>query len=309
MKVYFDYKNFDVQRPAITTGVFDGVHLGHQGILKRLNDAAKAIQGESVVVTFWPHPRLVLRQDQSIKLLNTLEEKLKLLENNGVQHVVIIPFTEEFSKNTSSQFVEDIIVNSLHVRHFIIGYNHHFGKGREGNFDAMLEFSKKYGFVVDRLEMQTVHDKKISSSIIRNYLNEGDVSSANNCFGYDYMISGRVVEGQKLGRSIGFPTANIHVEQDFKLIPKEGVYAVFVDIDGMRYPGMLNIGYRPTVDLYSRRITIEVHLLNYNGDLYQKDITLYFRQRIRDEIKFSGLEQLQQQLLIDKAEIAKILGV
>jgi len=308
LKVHHNFDNYIVQQPVITTGVFDGVHKGHVEILERLKKSASKINGESVIVTFWPHPRLVLNQDNSIKLINTLDEKLFLFEKSGIQHVVIIPFTEEFSKLSSHQFMEDIMVNKLKVNHLIVGFNHHFGKGREGNFELMQQYSKQFGFTLEKLDAQLVENEKVSSTLIRNALNDGDVTSANKYLGYNYSITGKVMEGRKIGRTIDFPTANIKVNHDFKLVPKIGVYAVEVTVSGTNYPGMLNIGYRPTVETNSVQVTIEVHLINFNGDLYHKDLTLIFKQRIRNEVKFDSLEQLKQQLNADKAEVIKILG-
>ena len=309
MKVYYNFENYHVQKPVVTVGVFDGVHKGHIAILDRVKHSAQEVQGDTVIVTFWPHPRLVLNQDVSIKLINTIEEKLQLFEKFGVQHIVIIPFTEEFSKISSQQFIEDILVNKLKVNHLIIGFNHHFGKAREGNFELMNEYSKQFGFTLEKLDAQMVENEKVSSTLIRTSLNNGDIITANKYLGYDYMITGKVVEGKKIGRTIGFPTANILVNQDYKLVPKTGVYAVEVEVSGKRYPGMLNVGYNPTIDPARTKLNIEAHLLNFSGDLYEMDITLLFKQRIRDEIKFEGLDQLKKQLNSDKAEVLKILGV
>jgi len=309
LKVYYNFEDYHVQKPVVTVGVFDGVHKGHIAILDRVKHSAQEVQGETVIVTFWPHPRLVLNQDVSIKLINTIEEKLQLFEKFGVQHIVIIPFTEEFSKISSQQFIEDILVNKLKVNHLIIGFNHHFGKAREGNFELMNEYSKQFGFTLEKLDAQMVENEKVSSTLIRTSLNNGDIITANKYLGYDYMITGKVVEGKKIGRTIGFPTANILVNQDYKLVPKTGVYAVEVEVSGKRYPGMLNVGYNPTIDPARTKLNIEAHLLNFSGDLYEMDITLLFKQRIRDEIKFEGLDQLKKQLNSDKAEVLKILGV
>lgn len=309
MKVHYNFDNYHARKPVITTGVFDGVHKGHVAILELVKDSALRIGGESVIVTFWPHPRLVLKQDVSIKLINTLEEKLYLFEKYGIDHVVIIPFTEEFSKLSSHEFIENIIVRKLKVNHLIIGFNHHFGKGREGNFDLVHEYSQKYGFTLEKLDIQMVENEKVSSTAIRNALNNGDVVTAGKYLGYDYRITGMVIEGKKIGRTIDFPTANILVDHDFKLIPKVGVYAVEVESDGYRYPGMLNIGFNPTVVSSMEKPSIEVHILNFSRDLYGKSLTLIFKHRLRDEIKFQGLDHLKSQLNADKAEVIKILGV
>lgn len=309
MEVHYNFKNYNVNQPVITTGVFDGVHKGHVEILERVKRSAHNTNGESVIVTFWPHPRLVLNLDNSIKLINTLDEKLQLFEKYHIDHVVVVPFTEEFSKLTSLQFTKEILVNNLNVKHLIIGFNHHFGNGREGNFETMQKYSEEFGFTLEKLDAQLVENEKVSSTLIRKALANGDAVSANKYLGYEYMITGKVVEGRKLGRTIGFPTANIQVNYNFKLIPKIGVYAVTVDMAGKLYPGMLNIGYKPTVELNPEVMTIEVHVIDFSGDLYNKDITICFRQRIRDEVKFNSLEHLKQQLNADKSEVMKILGV
>ncbi|MDP4209577.1 MAG: bifunctional riboflavin kinase/FAD synthetase [Bacteroidota bacterium] len=307
MEVHFDYKSYNVENAVVTTGVFDGVHKGHLEILERLKKAASAIHGSPVVITFWPHPRLVLHLDPAIKLLNTLDEKLELLEKAGIEHVVVIPFTEEFSQLSSDDFITKILVEKLNVRHLIVGFNHHFGKGREGDFDQMLTYGERFGFSVEKLEAQIVENEKVSSTLIRKALVSGEVDVASRYLGYDYSITGTVIVGNRIGRTIGFPTANLRINHDFKLIPKEGVYAVNVDVCGIRYAGMLNMGYRPTINANPAPMSIEVHLINFEGDLYEKDITLHFKQRIRDEVKFNGIEALKQQLNADKAAVMKIL--
>jgi riboflavin kinase/FMN adenylyltransferase len=308
LKVHYDFSGYNVHKPVVTTGVFDGVHKGHVEILARLNNATKTNRGESVVLTFWPHPRLVLNHDPAIKLLNTLDEKLNLLEKARIQHVVILPFTEEFSKLSSEDFVIEVMVNKLKVNHLIIGFNHHFGKGREGNFETMQAYADKYKFTVEKLDAQIIENEKVSSTLIRKALATGDVNTANKYLGYDYMLTGKVVEGNKIGRTIGFPTANLQIDHDFKLIPLEGVYAVRVEVAGRFYNGMLNMGYRPTIDERPNPLSIEVHLINFSGNLYGKDITLHFKHRIRNEMKFAGIEHLKRQLELDKAEVVKLLG-
>lgn len=308
MKIYHDYTTFKVTIPVITLGVFDGVHTGHLAILKRLKEAAIAKNGESVVVTFWPHPRLVLNHDTSLKLINTLEEKLQLLEKAGVQHVVVIPFTEAFSQISSNKFVTDILVKQLKVNHLIVGFNHHFGKNREGNYDNIKIFAEKYGFTVEKLDAKMIENEKISSTLIRNALNEGDILTANRYLSYDYSISGKVVYGDQLGRTIGFPTANIALDESFKLIPKQGVYAVKVRISEKKFTGMLNMGYRPTLKSKIPLFSIEVHILNFSGDIYGSNITLYFKNRIRDEVRFEGLQQLKDQLNLDRSAVINLLG-
>ncbi len=309
LKVYFDYSDYHVPCPVITTGVFDGVHKGHVELFNRLNEVAASVNGESVVVTFWPHPQMVLNPGTSPKLLNTLDEKLSLLEKSNIQHVVIVPFTSEFSKLSSEDFIIHVLVQQLKVKRLVVGYNHHFGKDRKGNYELMKQYGEQYGFGVEKLEAKLVENEKVSATLVRNALLEGNVEMANTYLGYTYMISGSVVEGDRIGRTIGFPTANIKIDQNFKLIPKEGVYAVEVELSGVRYPGMLNIGYRPTIKVQSMQLTIEVHIINFKKDIYNQNLTLYFKQRIRNEMKFDSLEHLKHQLTQDKLKVTQIFGV
>jgi len=293
---------------VITTGIFDGVHIGHVEIINKLNKVAKEIGGESVVVTFWPHPRLVLKQNLSLKLLNTLDEKLYLLEKFGVQHLVTIPFTMEFSQLSSQDFITKILVDKLKVTRLIVGFNHHFGKDREGNFKVIKNYADLLHFSVEKLEAKIVDNEKVSATLIRNVLSKGNIDEARKLLGYDYMLTGTVVEGNKIGKSIGFPTANLLISDDFKCIPRKGVYAVEVDVSGARLPGMLNIGYRPTINAHSAQLSIEVHIINYEGNNYGEKITLFFKQWIRDEEKFVNLNALKQQLQSDKMKVMEILG-
>ena len=308
MKIYRDYTKFEATCPVVTIGVFDGVHTGHLEILKRLSQTAKQKEGESVVVTFWPHPRLVLTPDTDIKLINTLDEKLALLEQAGVQHVVVIPFTEAFSQLSSAEFIASILVKQLKVNHLIVGFNHHFGKGREGNFESIQQYAQLFGFSVEKLDAKMIENEKISSTHIRKALGEGDILTANKYLGYDYSLSGKVITGDQIGRTIGYPTANIQVEEVNKLIPKAGVYAVVVNISGINHHGMLNMGFRPTLKNKVPVFTIEVHIIDFTANIYEQHITLRFKKRIRDEIRFEGLQQLKDQLHQDRTEVIKILG-
>lgn len=309
MKIHDNYNSFKVQRPVITSGVFDGVHLGHQEILKRVIDVASSVKGESVVVTFWPHPREVLKKDDSLKLINSIEEKLELLEKNGIGHVVLIPFTAEFSKLSSKEYISDILVAKLHVSNLIIGYNHHFGHDRLGDFDQILQYATTYKFTAKLLTPISINNVNISSTLIRKALQDGDIETANKYLGYQYQLSGNVIVGNKIGRTIGYPTANIKVSHNFKIIPKPGVYAIWVKIEHTLYPAMLNIGFRPTLNETTPHLSIEAHIIGFQGDIYGKEITLFFQSRIRDEVKFSGLDQLTKQLGNDREEVTKILGV
>ncbi len=307
MLVYFDFKDFLVKRPVITIGAYDGVHSGHRAILSKLCNSAIEKNGESVVVTFWPHPRLILEPDSNLKLINTLEEKISLLDKAGIQHLVIVSFTQAFSKLTYPEFIKLILVDKLKVYHLIVGYNHHFGKNREGNFDKISEYGDKYGFTSEKLDPIFIENEKVSSTHIRNALAEGNVELANKYLGYNYSITGKVITGDKIGRTIGFPTANINVIEKFKLIPENGVYAVTVKINNTVHKGMMNIGIRPSVNS-DRKLSLEVHILNFSDDIYGKDITVYFKKWMRKEIQFKSIDQLIQQLNADRTEVSDILG-
>ena len=308
MKVYTNIADFkNVKNPIVTTGTFDGVHLGHQKIISRLKDVAKQEQGETVLLTFYPHPRMVLfPDDNELKLLNTQEEKIKLLENYGIDHLIIYPFTKEFSRLTSVEFVRNILVNSIHTKRLVIGYNHHFGRNREGSFEHLKEFGPIYGFDVEEIPAKDIDSIEISSTKIRQALQSGDVETATAYLGHAYSLTGKVVKGQQLGRTIGYPTANISVEDKYKLIPADGVYAVKVEHKGKSFGGMLNIGNNPTIVGKGR--SIEVNIFDFNEDIYNEDATIYFIKRLRDELKFKDLDELKNALAADKLNALKILN-
>ena len=308
MKVYTNIEEFkDVKNPIVTTGTFDGVHLGHQKIISRLKDVAKKHQGETVLLTFYPHPRMVLfPEDNELKLLNTQQEKIQLLEKYGVDHLIIYPFTKEFSRLTSVEFVRNILVNSIHTKKLIIGYNHHFGRNREGSFEHLKEFGPVYGFDVEEIPAKDIDSIEISSTKIRNALLSGDVEMATTFLGHAYSLAGKVIKGYQKGRIIGYPTANIEVEDKYKLIPGDGVYAVKVEVRGKLYGGMLNIGNNPTIEGKGR--SIEVNIFDFNETIYGEDATIFFIKRLRDELKFAGLEELKDALAIDKQNALKILA-
>lgn len=308
MKVYTNIADFkNVKNPIVTTGTFDGVHLGHQKIISRLKDVAKQEQGETVLLTFYPHPRMVLfPDDNELKLLNTQEEKIKLLENYGIDHLIIYPFTKEFSRLTSVEFVRNILVNSIHTKRLVIGYNHHFGRNREGSFEHLKEFGPIYGFDVEEIPAKDIDSIEISSTKIRQALQSGDVETATAYLGHTYSLTGKVVKGQQLGRTIGYPTANISVEDKYKLIPADGVYAVKVEHNGKSFGGMLNIGNNPTIVGKGR--SIEVNIFDFTEDIYGDDATIYFIKRLRDELKFNGLDELKNALATDKLNALKILN-
>ena len=282
----------------MTIGTFDGIHVGHQKILKDLIDSAKQENTKSVLLTFFPHPRMVLQQNVSIELLNTIDEKSMLLEEMGLDYLIIHPFSKEFSRLTALDFVRDVLVNQLNTSKLIIGYDHHFGKNREGNIDQLREYSHVFDFEVEEIPAQDIDDVSVSSTKIRMALHEGHLKTANRYLGYNFMIHGTVVNGKKLGGKIGFPTANIDVVEDYKLIPKTGVYVIQTQVENKRYFGMMNIGYRPTVD--GNHQTIEAHLFDFEGDLYGKFLKIEFLYFLREEQKFDSVDHLILQLKNDR---------
>ncbi|EMS35056.1 Riboflavin kinase [Mariniradius saccharolyticus AK6] len=307
MKIYEGIEDFgSVRNPVVTSGTFDGVHLGHQKILRRIRTLADEIGGETVLITFWPHPRMILYpHDHQIRLLSTFEEKAKLLKHFGIDHLLTIPFTKEFSEFSSEQFVQKILVDTIGTKKLVIGYDHRFGKNREGGFDYLMQNQARFGFDLEEIPREDVDHVGVSSTKIRKALEEGKVDVANEFLGRPYELNGIIIKGQQLGRSIGFPTANVHIPHDYKLIPCEGAYAVEVDVEGELFRGMLNIGFRPTVSGNSR--SIEVHLFDFHGDLYDRRICVRLKSYLRPEIKFSGLDALKQQLAIDKEQAIRLL--
>ncbi|MBC7412934.1 MAG: bifunctional riboflavin kinase/FAD synthetase [Bacteroidia bacterium] len=307
MKVYRHYNEFVSHNNAVvTTGTFDGVHNGHLQIIHRLNIVAKAIGGESVIFTFDPHPRRVLQpHDNDLLELNTLNEKIELLRQAGVQHLIIQPFTEEFSRISSLDFIRKIIVGQLGTKRLVIGYDHRFGRNREGAFEHLKEFGPVYGFEVEELSAQLTDDVTVSSTKIRKALLAGEITNANNYLGYTYFATGTVVTGAQLGRTIGFPTANIVLDYIHKLIPCNGVYAVQARHNSVLYNGVCNIGTRPTVDGTTRKI--EVHLFDFNVSIYNEKLQIYFVAKIRNEQKFESIDALKVQIACDAAVAKKLL--
>lgn len=291
--------SFHAKKPTIVTiGTFDGVHLGHKKILKLVTAAANELHGESLVLTFFPHPRTVLQADTEMKQLNTLAEKINLLESMGIDNLVIHPFDTAFSRLTAEEFVKQVLVETFQTKKIIIGYDHRFGRNRTANIDDLIQFGTKFGFEVEQISAKEINDVAISSTKIRNALTEGNVALANNYLGYDYSLTGTVVKGKQLGRTIDYPTANITVEEDYKLIPKNGVYIIKSTINGVTVFGMMNIGTRPTVD--GTTPTIEVHYFDFSKDLYNQTITVALLEWMRQEQKFDTIKALQNQLDHDK---------
>lgn len=297
----------DIKNAVVTSGTFDGVHVGHQKILTRLKEEAQRIGGETVVITYWPHPRLVLKPwDQSLQLLSTFPEKANLLEEFGIDHLVKIPFTKEFAHMSPEEYISIILAERIQTKKIIIGYDHRFGKNRSGGLEELHEFSEKYGYEVEEIPRQDIDEIGISSTKIRRALEIGDVQQANTYLGRDYTITGHVVHGNKIGRSLGFPTANISVKENYKLIPSDGIYAVRVCHEYNKYHGMLNIGNRPTIGGDNK--TIEVNIFDFDSDIYESEITLEFVDLIRKEIKFNSLDELKKQLAADKTSVKERLS-
>lgn len=307
MKIYEGLAGFTpVKNAVVTSGTFDGVHLGHQKILNRIREIARSIQGETVLITFWPHPRLVLYPDEhNLRLLSTFEEKTKMLRQFGIDHLITIPFTQEFSQMSSQEFIQKVLIDAIQTKKLVIGYDHRFGKNREGSFEYLKINSTTFGFELEEISRQDVEEIAVSSTKIRKALESGDVKTAESCLGRPYELNGLVIKGQQIGRSIGFPTANIHIPNDYKLIPKDGVYAVEASVDGTLYKAMLNIGNRPTVD--GTKKTVEANLFDFQGDLYDKQITVYFHEFLREERKFESLEALKNQLFQDQKAARSLL--
>ncbi len=306
MKTFEKVADFNKNKATIITiGTFDGVHLGHQKILKQLTNEAKKSNLKSLVLTFFPHPRMVLQKESDIKLINTIAEKQALCSDMDIDYLVIQPFNKAFSRYTALEFVRDILVEQLHMKKLIIGYDHQFGKNREGGIEELQEFGLMFDFEVIEIDKQELNTVAVSSTKVRNALREGNITLANSYLGHSYTITGPVVSGRKLGRTIHFPTANIHVPELYKLIPKDGVYIVKSVIDSHMYYGMLNIGNRPTVGGTHR--TIEVHFFDFDKDIYYKTIQIQLLKRLRDEYKFDGIEALVKQLQKDKKEALVII--
>jgi riboflavin kinase/FMN adenylyltransferase len=309
MKIWRDISEFRAVNPVVTIGIFDGVHTGHHYLIEKLRRKADSVSGESVVITLWPHPRIVLNKDpEHLRYLTTIGEKTDLLKKSGIDHLIILPFTREFSELHSCEFVDLWLVQKIHLQHLIIGFNHKFGKDREGDFHSLKTCADQFGFGIEKLKPVEVGGVTVSSSLIRNLLVKGELERANQYLGYDYFLQGTVVDGNKLGRTIGFPTANIRPSDIHKLIPADGVYAVQVYHDGEMNRGMLNIGHRPTVTDHEIQKTIEVNLFGIDSNLYGEDVTVYFRSRMRDEKKFENIEQLRAQLEKDREMAIDILS-
>lgn len=299
MKIFHSINEFHSDKKTILTlGTFDGVHIGHSAILKKLTQNTNNGEFESTVLTFFPHPRMVLQGKSDLKLLNTINEKISLLENIGIENLIIHSFDEKFAELSAEEFAKTVLVDQLHIHKIIIGYDHRFGKNRTADINDLISFGTQYGFEVEQISAQEIDAISISSTKIRNALELGDIDLANQYLGYSYFLSGTVVKGKQLGRTIGFPTANIDLEEAYKLVPKNGVYVVAAEIDGKTVFGMMNIGFNPTVQGQNR--TIEVHFFDFDSDIYNRQIRVAVLQRIRSEEKFGSVELLTNQLKKDR---------
>ncbi|WP_378185813.1 bifunctional riboflavin kinase/FAD synthetase [Aquimarina sp. W85] len=299
MKRYTDANTYNNDIPSVVTiGTFDGVHIGHKKIIERLVDAAKQNGLESVILTFFPHPRMVLQQDSNIKLINTIDERIQIIENTGLDNLVIHPFTREFSRFTAGEYVEKLLVKKLKARHVIIGYDHRFGRNRNSDITDLATFGMQNNFTVEEISKQDIDDVAVSSTKIRQALNDGDIAKANRYLGYNFMLTGKIVRGKALGRKLEYPTANLVIEERYKLIPKQGVYIVQSKIDGKIYFGMMNIGTNPTVN--GTHQTIETHFFDASFNLYEKKIQIELLHRIREEKKFESLEALKTAMQEDE---------
>ena len=310
MKVHEFYSTSRTQfvNPAVTIGVFDGVHNGHRHLLNVLKHKAFEHDGETVVLTLWPHPRMVLQPDKEIRLLNTLEEKTVLFEKEGIDHLVMLNFTNDVARMGAEDFVRNILLGRLGMKAWIIGFDNHFGKDRSGNYETIHALSTELGFSIEHPEASFQGPDRVSSTTIRVQLEMGDVEKAASLLGYQYTLTGLVIEGKRLGHTIGFPTANLQ-PAPLKMVPGIGVYAVWVDVGTKRFPGMLNIGFRPTFSSHTLYKSIEVHLIGYDGDLYNREITLTFVKKLRDERKFENIEKLSEQLEKDKQTVVTLLNI
>ncbi len=308
MKIHTNLKSFNATNPVVTIGTFDGVHLGHQKVISRLKEIAKKYDGESVIFTFYPHPRLVTSATETnLRLLTTLEEKTALFEKFGIDHLIVYPFNKAFSKLTYTEFVKNILVEKIDTHCLVVGYDHKFGRNREGGFEYLKKCAKKLNFEVEKLDALSLEEENVSSTKIREALQSGDIKKANSYFGYEFSLSGTVITGNQVGRKIGFPTANIETSDKHKIIPGYGVYVVKVIVNNENYSGMLNIGSRPTFNNNADNRSIEVNIFEFSDDIYKQEITLVFIDKIRNEKKFEGVEKLKEQLIKDKKKALKII--
>ena len=307
MKIYKSIDEYNESKSSVVTiGTFDGVHKGHQKIFKKVINASKQSNLSSVVLSFFPHPRIILNKYNDIKMIDTLDEKIDHLEKIGIDHLIIHPFDKKFSLLSADQFIKEYLLEKLKLKHIVIGYDHRFGKGREASVTDLKEYSREFNFVVDEIDAQEIEKIAISSTKIRNSINAGDLKTTKTYLGRFFNLTGKVVKGDGLGKQINYPTANISIEEDYKIIPKDGVYYIKTKIDNKLFNGMMNIGHRPTIG--SKEKSIEVYLFNFDRDIYDKIISIDVVEKIRDEKKFSSIEALKTQLARDEEHCLKLIN-
>ena len=307
MKIYKSIDEYNESKNSIVTiGTFDGIHKGHQKIFNKVINASKQNNLSSVVLTFFPHPRIILNKYNDIKMIDTLDEKIDHLEKIGIDHLVIHPFDKKFSLLSADQFIKEYLVDKLKLKHIIIGYDHRFGKGREASVTDLKEYSREFNFVVDEIDAQEIEKIAISSTKIRKSINEGDLKTTKIYLGRFFSLTGKVIKGDGLGKQINYPTANILIKEDYKIIPKDGVYYIKTKVDNKLYNGMMNIGHRPTIG--TKEKSIEVNLFNFDRDIYDRIISVDVVEKIRDEKKFSSIEALKTQLAIDEEHCLKLIN-
>ena len=307
MKIYHNIDEFQpVKNAVVTIGTFDGVHIGHRKIISGIKEIADSIGGETVILTFFPHPRMILHpEDESLKLITTITEKAQLMEDLGVDHLIITPFSRDFSNQTAESYIRDVLVNKIGTKKIVIGYDHRFGKDRQGGFEDLQRLGPVYGFDVVEIPEQDINEVAISSTRIRNALLNGEIDLANSFLGYPFFITGTVIRGDQIGRQLGYPTANIVVEEKYKLIPTDGIFAVTVTVAGERYKGMAYIGSRPTVNGLTRNI--EVNIFDFDQEIYNQAIRMEFHHYVRGDVKFASLDELKVQLARDKEDVLALL--
>jgi riboflavin kinase/FMN adenylyltransferase len=308
MKIYHHIDEFTrLENAVVTIGTFDGVHQGHRKIISGIKELAESTGGETVLLTFFPHPRMILHpEDESIKLINTIAEKAELLDELGIQHLIITPFSRDFSNQTAEEYIKDVLVNKIGTKKIVIGYDHRFGKDRQGGLDDLLRLGPVYGFEVVEIPEQDIHDVAVSSTRIRSALLDGEIDLANEFLGYPFFITGTVVRGDQIGRKIGYPTANIVIGEKYKLIPAGGIFAAKVKIDGAVYKGMAYIGTRPTINGLTRNL--EVNIFDFDKDIYNRKIRMEFHHFVRGDMKFASLDELTAQIALDKVAVEKLLA-
>nr|WP_294946320.1 bifunctional riboflavin kinase/FAD synthetase [uncultured Mucilaginibacter sp.] len=307
MRIYNSIDEFaPVKNAVVTIGTFDGVHIGHRKIISRLKELALAAGGETVILTFFPHPRMILHpEDENIKLITTINEKAELLEKLGVDHLIITPFSRDFSNQSAEEYIREVLVKKIGTKTIVIGYDHRFGKDRKGGLEDLLHLAPEYHYEVLEIPEQDVNDVAISSTRIRTALLDGQIDIANECLGYPFFITGKVIRGDQLGRQLGYPTANLMLEERYKLIPSDGIYAVRVKVEGKEHNGMAYIGHRPTVNGMTRNI--EVNIFDFKDDIYNKQLRMEFLHFVREDIRFASLDELVVQLGKDKEDVLALL--